>query len=157
MYKQPKPDIILFNVIDNAFYLLWWHISDLMPQKTKMCEILASIVCDTSLLKATDYRIKRKSYAYKMCDRCDLGINEDARHLILQCPFYDADRMEMFNEIESVSDTWSDKISNRGYDILHILLGMQPDGISYDEMICIWLIAGSHISRMYQSAIAGRK
>ena len=156
MYKQPKPDIILFNVIDNAYYLLWWHISDLMPQKTKMCKILASIVCDTSLLKATDYRIKRKSYASKMCVRCELGITENARHLILQCPFYNAERTEMFNEIESVSDTWSDKISNQGYDILHILLGMQPDGISYDEMICIWLIAGSHISRMYQSAIAGR-
>ena len=70
LYTQPKPDNILFNVIENTYYLIWWRISDLMPAKTRMCEILASIVCDTSLLKATDYRLKKKSGGFKMCDRC---------------------------------------------------------------------------------------
>ena len=157
MYKQPKPETLLFKIIENAYYLIWWHISDCMPNKTKMCEILASIVCDTSLLKATDYRLKKKSIGYKMCDRCELWIIENARHLILLCPFYDLERTDMFNKIESVNDTWSTKISNQGYYRMHILLGMQPEGINFDEMIDMWLIAGSHISRMYLNAITGRR
>ena len=120
-------------------------------------ENLWIIVCDTSLLKATDYRLKKKSIGYKMCDRCELGIIENARHLILQCSFYDLERTDMFKEIESVNDTWSTKISNQGYDLMHILLGMLPEGINFDEMKDIWLIAGSHISRMYLNAITGRR
>ena len=49
-----------------------------------------------------------------------------------------------------------EKVNNQGYDIMYVLLGMQPDNTTFDEMIHIWLIAGSHISRMYQSAITGR-
>ena len=59
MSKRPKPDTLLFKIIENAYYLVWWLISDLFPVKMKMCETLASIVCDTSLLKTTDYRIKK--------------------------------------------------------------------------------------------------
>ena len=148
IYKNPKPDTLLFKIIENAYYLIWWFISDIMPCKTRMCEILSSIVRDTSLLKATDYRFKNKPFGFKMCHRCDLGIVENARHLILQCPFYDLERASMFREIESTNDTWHSKVNNQGYDIMHILLGMQPDNTTFDEMIHIWLIAGSHISRM---------
>ena len=155
IYRNPKPDTLLFKIIENAYYLVWWFISDVMPCKTRMCEILSSIECDTSLLKATDYRVKNKPFGFKMCHRCDLGIIENARHLILQCPFYDLERASMFREIESTNDTWSSKINNQGYDAMHVLLGMQPDNTTFNEIIHIWLIAGSHISRMYQSAITG--
>ena len=156
IYKNPKPDTLLFKIVENAYYLVWWYISDKMPGKIRMCEILASIVCDTSLLKDTDYRIKNKPFGFKMCHRCELGILENARHLILQCPFYEIERANMFNEIESVNDTWREKISNQGYDILHVLLGMQPENTTFDEMLQIWLTAGGHISKMYQSATTGR-
>ena len=72
----------------------------MMPETMNMCETVASIVCDTSLLKSTGYRLKKKTFGQKMCDRCDLGINEDARHIIMQCPFYCEERANMFNEIE---------------------------------------------------------
>ena len=157
MHKLPKPETLLFKVIENAYYLIWWHISDCMPNIFKMCETLASLVCDTSLLKATDYRLKKKSIGFKMCDRCELGCIEDARQPILQCPFYDVERTAMFNEIDSVNDIWSTKISYQGYDLMHILLGMQPEGFTFNEMIDIWMIAGCHISRMYLGAIAGRR
>ena len=156
IYKNPKPDTLLFKIVESAYYLVWWYISDKMPCKIRMCEILASIVCDTSLLKDTDYRIKNKPFGFKMCHRCELGILENARHLILQCPFYEIERADMFNEIESVNNTWRDKISNQGYDILHVLLGMQPENTTFDEMLQIWLTAGGHISKMYQSATTGR-
>ena len=156
IYKNPKPDILLFKIVENAYYLVWWYISDKLPGKTRMYEILASIVCGTSLLKDTDYRIKNKPFGFKMYHRCDLSILENARHLILQCPFYEVERANMFNEIETVNDTWRDKIRNQEYDVMHVLLGMQPENTTFDEMLHIWLTAGSRISKMYQSATIGR-
>ena len=156
MYKQPKPETLQFKIIENAYYLVWWLISDLIPGKTRMCEILASLVCDTSLLKCTDYRLKKRTIGFKMCDRCMLGIPEDARHIILQCPFFQQERTHMFNEIEMKCEVWASKISNQGFDLLHILLGKQPENISFDEMLQIWLISGTHISRIYKSVITGR-
>ena len=155
MYKQPNPDNILFYIIGNAYYLIWWLISDLMSGNMKMCEILASIVCDTSLLKSTDYRLK-KPFSFKMCERCDIGILEDARHVILQCPFFSGQRVNMFSEIEDVCPIWKLSISYQGYDILHILLGKQPNNITFEEMLDVWLIAGKHISSIYRSVITGR-
>ena len=157
LYKQPKPDIILFNITENAYYLVWWLVSDMMPEKMKMCEVLASIVCDTSLLKSTAYRLKRKTYGFRMCNRCDLGILEDARHIIMQCPYFTEERTDMFNEIEHVSNTWADKISNQGYDILHVLLGKQPLDTTFEEMIHVWLISGKYINDIYRSVPTGRK
>ena len=62
----------------------------------------------------------------------------------------------MFNEPERVNNTWADKISNRGYDIMHILLGKMPDDTTFDEMLQLWLISGKHISNIYRSIITGR-
>ena len=70
IYKQPKPDTILCGINGNTYYLVWWLISDIMPERMAMCESLASIVCDMSLLKMTDYRIKQKTIGFKMCNRC---------------------------------------------------------------------------------------
>ena len=156
LYTQPKPDNILFNVIENTYYLIWWRISDIMPEKTRMCEILASIVCDTSLLKATDYRLKKKTGGFKMCERCYLGCTENARHIIMQCPFYTTQRTNMFNEIEQNSEFWTNNVVNQGHDILHILLGKQPEGILFEEFVNILLISGKYICDIYKSVITGR-
>ena len=156
LYTQPKPDNILFNVIENTYYLIWWRISDLMPEKTRMCEILASIVCDTSLLKATDYRLKKKTGGFKMCERCYLGCTENAHHIIMQCPFYTTQRTNMFNEIEQNSEFWTNNVVNQGHDILHILLGKQPEGILFEEFVNILLISGKYICDIYKSVITGR-
>ena len=67
------PDTILFKTTGNSYYLVWRLISDSMPEKMEMCENLASIVCYTSLLKMTDYRLKKKTIGFKMCNRCDRG------------------------------------------------------------------------------------
>ena len=95
---------VLFNIVGSSYYLVWWAISDMMPEKMGMCETVASILCDTSLLKTTDYRLKGKTFGYKMCSRCDLGIQEDARHVLMQCPFYNRERKKLFDSLESISE-----------------------------------------------------
>ena len=64
-----------------------------MPVKMKMCENMSLLVCDTSLLETTDFRLSTKSFEYKLCDRCDLVIPEGARHIIMQCPYFETERM----------------------------------------------------------------
>ena len=105
MYKQPKPDTILFKITGNLYYLVWWLISDSMPEKMEMCENLASIVCDTSLLKMTDYSLKQKTIGFKMCNRCDLGIPENAWHIIMQCPYNNDERVEIRAGLDTHGDS----------------------------------------------------
>ena len=157
IYKQPEPDIILFNMVENAYYLVWWLISDMMPERMNMCELLAAIVCDTSLIKATDYRLKKKTFRFKMRNMCDLGILENARHIIMQCPFYSEERASMFMEIEGMCNIRNDKIRKQEYDIMHILLRKQPVDTTFEEMLQLWLISGKYISNIYRCIVTGRK
>ena len=53
------------------------------PEMISICEDMARRVCDSSLLKVNDYRLKGKTYGAKMCTRSDLGILESAHHLIM--------------------------------------------------------------------------
>ena len=114
-----------------------------MPEKMGMCEILARIVYDASLLKTTDYRLKRKTFGYKMCRRCHLGIPENANHFIMQCPYFSTERTNMVNKLEKLGPLWKDKIMGTSRKILFILLGRQPDNVSFHEMLCVWLISVS--------------
>ena len=120
-----------------------------MPENVGMCEILVRIICDASLLKTTGYR-QKKNYGYKMCSRCDLGIPESANHFIMQCPYFSTKRADMFNELENLGPLWKDKLMGTGPEILYILLGRQPENVSFDEMLCVWQISGTHISKMYE-------
>ena len=121
-----KPDTLLFRITGNSYYLAWWLISDIMPERMVMCESLASIVCVNSLLKTTDYIIKQKTIAYKMCSRCDLGIPENAWHLIMQCPYYNDEKVEMYRELESLGEIWESRLSGMSQEMFYILLGKQP-------------------------------
>ena len=85
--------------MDGPYYLVWWVIADILPKHVGMCERMASLACNTSLLKATDYRLKGKTIGYKMCEWCDLGITEDVRHVVMQCPFFEPHRMRMYDDV----------------------------------------------------------
>ena len=54
MYKKPHQDILLYTISGKTYYLVWWILANIFPKKTVMCEVMASVVCDTSLLKSTD-------------------------------------------------------------------------------------------------------
>ena len=77
MYKQPNQNYLLFDITGKSYYIVWCFLADLFPGKTAMCEIMASLVCDESLLKANDYRLKRKGHSHRICVKCNLGSIED--------------------------------------------------------------------------------
>ena len=83
VYELQRSNAMLFRVLDRPFYLIWWIISDQMPIHTHNCEIMSKLVCNASLLKDHDYRLKRKSFNHKMCNQCYLGIREDVNNIIM--------------------------------------------------------------------------
>ena len=122
-----------------------------------MFETMASLVCDTSLLKSTDYRLKGKTHSQKMCNRCDLGAIENIFHLIMQCPFYVDERVMMYRQLEELGTDAVKAVLDDPPNIFHILMGKHPDHLSFESMVEIWLISGHYISQMYSRAIVGRK
>ena len=60
LYKQPHQSYILFNVTEKPCHLVWWLLVDMHPEKIRMCKVMDTLVCDTSLLKSTDYQMKER-------------------------------------------------------------------------------------------------
>ena len=56
-----------------------------------MCEEMASVGWDTSLLKFTDYKLKGQTFSHNISNRCDVGIIESI-HFVVQCLFYSNER-----------------------------------------------------------------
>ena len=51
-------------------YLVWWELSDIFPDRMGTCEIMAKLVCQCSLLKADDIRLKNLTASNRWCDFC---------------------------------------------------------------------------------------
>ena len=156
MYKQPHQSYLLFGITDKPYYLMWWILADLFPRKTGMCEIMASLVCDASLLKANDYRLKRKSHSHKICVKCELGIVEDIKHVVMQCPYYSIERQDLYDAIGGLNNDTSDRILREAQNYFQVIMGKQPEYATFQSMLEIWILTGERISRMYRKAIEGR-
>ena len=99
LYKQPNSNNLLCHVMDKPFYCVWWILSDLFPYMIRDCEIMVKILCGASLLKGHDHSLKRKPHGSRMCILCDLGIDDNTTHLVMQCPFNNDIRIDMYNEL----------------------------------------------------------
>ena len=86
---------LMYRVIDKPCYLIWWILSDRLPGITSNCDIMAKLVCNASLLKDHDYRLKNKSFRHKICNNCELGLREDVIHMVMECPHYEDAKGEM--------------------------------------------------------------
>ena len=67
-------------------YISWWLLSDRLPRLMHMCENLVKIICRSSRLKANDFQFRDESDFQMMCENTDLGIAENIKHIVLQCP-----------------------------------------------------------------------
>ena len=151
LYKEVSVPPLIFRIIDKPYYLLWWIVSDQIPKLMPMCEKMAAIATNSSLLKTDDVRLKNSSFWAKVCQRCDLGIKEDANHAIMQCPFYEDMRSDMYNEIENLQCVEiNDALSNNN-DRLALILGKHPKEVSLENMFKLCCITGKHVTRIYNS------
>ena len=78
---------------------------------------MAKIVCATSKLRA-DMRISDLTLGARICIHCDLGIEETAFQLVMQCPANEECKCKMFNEIHNISNEMREEFSkSRGDEI----------------------------------------
>ena len=122
-----------------------------------MCEIMARLVCHTSLLKDDDPRYKGGSNSMRNCSRCDLSIPETVKHLVMQCPANESAKKFMFDEIQKADNNFVNRCANAADQVFFWLLGKHIDGVDTDVMANILIIAGYHISKMYSERIHSRE
>ena len=155
-YINSSNDAIMYKVIERPSLLVWWVISDLIPSMMGTCEIMAKLVCDANLLKDSDYRLKRLSFSNKICTACELGIREDIKHLIMQCPHFEGIRSEMWDVLKAIEDRFVQNILLEPLEYFYVIMGKHPEEIPFESMLKIWLVSSRYITQIYKSTIAGR-
>ena len=156
MYKQPHQNYLLFNVIEKPYYIIWWILADSLPERLRMCEIMMALVCDASLLKSTDYRLKKKTFSERICTRCDYGTLETINLVVMQCPYHAEERQRIHDEIAKLNSESSEQVINDSQNYFYTVMGKQPVGLPFHEMVDIWLITGQCVSIMYKRTLIGR-
>ena len=102
---------------------------------------MAKFVCDASLLKADDVRLKKLNRSSRFCSYCDLSEEDNIGHLVLQCPQFQDQRNTMFEEIQTIRGNEESIFLNGTCDILGIPLGKAVEFLSVDQMDKVWLAA----------------
>ena len=152
-YKNGRVIPTLFSVIDRTFYIIWWIMSDKGPNFMRMCEKMVAMITDSSLLKGHDLRLKNASHWSKVCERCNLGVIEDLKHITMQCPFYEEHRISMYREIAQLQCDEINVAMENPQDIYPLILGKQPDNVSIEDMLHLCTITGKWITSIYDSVI----
>ena len=157
LYKnQLANEKLSFETVGKPTYLTWWVISDVSREQIEKCEIMPKMVCGACLLKASDTKLKKKTVAIRSCDKCDLGIEETAKHMVMQCPYFKEDWKLMLDEMTDLGCDEINGILNELENLFWCLMGKHPTDIEFGVMYSFWTIAASHISKIYERTILGR-
>ena len=117
------------------------------------CEVMVKIICKSSLLKGHDYRLKRNPHGSKMCILCDLGCEDNAVHLVMQCTFNEDIRLDMYNALNVIDNEHVRRILGTPAEFFHILVGKHPEGVPFEVMKGVWEISSRLISKMYRRSV----
>ena len=155
-YSVSKGDALMYNVIEEPHFLTWWLLSDMIPSMVSTCKLMAKLVCDANLLKSSDYRLKKLSFSNKICTACELGIKEDIKHIVMQCPEYEGTRSEMWDVLKAVNDPIVQEVLDEPLEYFYVIMGKHPVNVPMESMVKIWLISSHYITHMYRHAIKTR-
>ena len=114
---------------------------------------MVRLISHSSMLRVDDVRLKGRPMAARFCGFCDLAAQENVRHLVMECPRWQARRNVMFREIGNIDDGSGQAILDAQGDILLVLLGKSVEGFSEEQMCKLWHIAMVHISDMYNERV----
>ena len=104
-----------------------------------------------------DVLLAKGTYGVRMCIECDLGLEEDVKHIVMQCPMYEDSRKILFQTINELPNDIGSLVLDEPGEVLYILLGKSDQRLDIEQMIQVWLISASFISRMYRTAIKKRR
>ena len=143
----------MYQVLEEPRFLTWWLLSDMIPATVSTCELMAKLVGDANLLKSSDYRLKKLSFSNKICTACDLGIREDIKHIVMQCPQYEGTRSEMWDVLKAVNGPIVQEVLDEPLEFFYVIMGKHPINVPMESMVKIWLISSHYITRMYRHAM----
>ena len=153
MYKITCQSSFMYEIIDKPFLLNWWILSDLMPHIIGDCELMAKLVCNTSLLRDHDYRLKNLSFSHKVCIQCPLGIREDLMHFVMQSLDTQNMRNEMFAVINVIDDVYViDILAEQPY-IFYVMMCKHPPGVPFESVAKTWLVSCRYIAKTYRRLV----
>ena len=154
--NQITKERLLYQVLEKPCYLTWWVLSDISRVNIEQYEIMARLVCDSSLLKVSNVKYKGTSIASRFCERCDLGIEESVKHIVMQCPSHEEEKRVMFDEINEVDNIEISNLMRISGEIFLYLMGKHPVNTSFESMHILWDISARHISEMYKRTVVNR-
>ena len=138
------------NIQVYPVYSVWWQLSDMDRSILRQCEVMVKILCHCTRLKGENCRLIKGTIGARMCILCELAAEENARHMIMQCPFHTVRRNSMHSDISRICPVFGNM------DVCNILLGKAIDDMNPENMVQIWRISCYHISKMYWDTISKR-
>ena len=144
---------LLVKTVKHAWYLTWWFLSDICPQKINICDDLARIVCGVSKLKCV---YKKLPFGSRLCELCDNFAEENIVHLTMQCSFFEETRREMFDAIDTLPGYVGDILLRDNPDLIANLLGKCHQEVDNENMTDVWCISGLFISNIYKITVKRR-
>ena len=155
MFLQKKCHFLVKS-LQKPRNLTWWYLSDLHPNLMSYCEDMAKLVCNASKLKADDISLKNSTHGSRMCIECNLGIEENIKHIIMQCQAYEEIRREMFDSILKLPNDIGIELLSDPSQTLLLLLGKSDDRFEIEHLIQFWSISARSVSKIYRLVIKNR-
>ena len=112
---------------------------------------MVRLTCHTSKLKSDDCRLKNKPLGARMCSACDHAAQEDALHVIMQCPARTASRTLLFENLQEQYPECT------GMFTFGILMGGEIQDVAIHDMVEIWIISSGYIAGMYWQVLKDRR
>ena len=78
---------------------------------------------------------------------------KNIEHLIMQCPVYESMRDRMFKDNRKSSQVYSDALDANPEKTFLWIMGGQIEGLEFEQMLDLWLIAGCVINQIYKETI----
>ena len=120
----------------------------------RICEDMSGLVCGTNTFKCDNLKLKRELYSNRVCMLCGLGIEEHATHTVMQCPYHEKTRINMYESIVNLIMEISDKLHNlQGEEKFVTLMGTNITDTNPGDMAKLWCVSGSYISEIYRITI----
>ena len=71
--------------------------------------------------------------------------------------FYSDVSTELFGALSNLNCEAAGIVVNDPTSYFQVIMGKHPENADFQEMVEIWMLSGSFISKLYLSAVAGRK
>ena len=131
------------QVSESPAYSIWWQIAYDDMTYMRQCEVMVRILCHCTLLKDDDFQYKRSTLWDRMYMLCDLAAPDDARHMVMQCPYHIDLRVKLQEKIGRICPDFGAR------EVFNTIMGKPLERVDAFNMCRIWKIECKYTARMY--------